>query len=561
MCKWELKMDSEYLPAKKLGYESNKDVKFKYIKKLHINKFRTIKERDIVLGKNITLITGKNGTMKSTLLGLVAHPFSSPNGAIDVFGNQLKTNMRDVFRMSLEKDTERYRYTLNFLSSRDERISESIVVYPRKEENRFRVTVGTSNKSGDGNFSLNTAYLNLKRLFPIIETDANVMKNAVFSDDEKQWISNAYLKIMTRDAFTDFDCISDYKNKNTVGPKNASYDFNSISSGEDNLGNILMKMLAFTRNRTGEDCLQGVFCIDEIEASMHPVALTNLFDFLLRWSKKNKIQIVATTHSLYLIDHALKYQMASSHDSKYDVAVNIISTAHVGNDNNYRVINNPNYKEAYKELTLKNPEDDIQYKVNIICEDEVAVNFIKIILQRKKYKDCINFITNVAGEHENGSHWPGLVSLGKNGHALLEDSIIILDPDVPKDVIQPVKDKGVDILTIPDVFNQSETVGLAIEKAVPKFIFQLDGADKAFELEEKNYYMNSLYQYNIYEKDIISSDKINKYKNWQKDNKVTFNKFLHAYVSANRDFFNIFQQEIMDIVNKKRSKKGMVLIK
>ena len=104
-------MDSEYLPAKKLGYESNKDVKFKYIKKLHINKFRTIKERDIVLGKNITLITGKNGTMKSTLLGLVAHPFSSPNGAIDVFGNQLKTNMRDVFRMSLEKDTERYRYT------------------------------------------------------------------------------------------------------------------------------------------------------------------------------------------------------------------------------------------------------------------------------------------------------------------------------------------------------------------------------------------------------------------------------------------------------------------
>ena len=553
-------MELEYLPAKKLGYESNKNVKFRCIEKLYINKFRTIKDRDIVLGKNITLITGKNGTMKSTILGLIAHPFSSPNGAVDVFNNQLKTHMKDVFRMSLEKDTERYKYTLNFISSRDERICETVVVYPRKEENRFRVTVGTGNKSGDGNFSLNTAYLNLKRLFPIIETNANIMRNAEFTDNERQWISNAYLKIMTRDAFTEFDCISDYKDKNTVGPKNASYDFNSISSGEDNLGNILMKMLAFVRNKVDEDCLQGIFCIDEIEASMHPVALTNLFDFLLNWSKKNKIQIVATTHSLYLIDHALKYQLTSSYDKKQDVAVNIISTAHVGNDNNYRVINNPTYKEAYKELTLKNPEDDIQYKVNIICEDELAENFIKTILQKKKFKDCVNFITNVADDNENGTNWHGLVSLGKNGHALLEDSIIILDPDVSKNAIQPVVDKGVDILIIPDVFNLNKTSGLAIEKAIPKFIFQLDGADKAFGLEEKNYYLNSLYKSNIYDNGITFIDNIKKYKNWRKDNKRVFNKFLYAYVSANRKIFDSFQQEIMDIVNKKRSKKGMALI-
>lgn len=553
-------MELEYLTAKKLGYESNKNVKFKCIEKLCINKFRTIKDRDIVLGKNITLITGKNGTMKSTILGLIAHPFSSPNGAVDVFNNPLKTNMRDVFRMSLEKDTERYKYTLNFLSSLDERICETVVVYPRKEENRFRVTVGTGNKSGDGNFSLNTAYLNLKRLFPIIETNANIMMNAEFSDNERQWISNAYLKIMTRDAFTEFDCISDYKDKNTVGPKNASYDFNSISSGEDNLGNILMKMLAFVRNKTNDDCLQGIFCIDEIEASMHPVALTNLFDFLLKWSKKNNIQIVATTHSLYLIDHALKYQLTSSDDKKQDVAVNIISTAHVGNDKNYRVINNPTYKEAYKELTLKNPEDDIQYKVNIICEDEVAESFIKIILQKKKFKSCVNFITNVSDENENGTHWPGLVSLGRNGHALLEDSIIILDPDVPINAVQPVRDKGVDILVIPDAFNMNKTVGLALEKVIPKFIFQLDGADEAFKAEEKNYYLNSLYRNNIYDSEITYTDGIKKYKNWRKDNKRVFNKFIYAYVSANRKIFNTFQQEIMDIVNKKRSKKGMVLI-
>ena len=138
-------MEVQLCTAKELGYVSNKDVKFKQIKGIHINNFRTLADRDIELGENITIISGKNGTMKSCILGLIAHPFSSPNDATDSFGINLKTDMRDVFFLSLEKDNTQYNYSLIAETSDGKSFAEPIRVYPRKNEGRHRVTVGKDN--------------------------------------------------------------------------------------------------------------------------------------------------------------------------------------------------------------------------------------------------------------------------------------------------------------------------------------------------------------------------------------------------------------------------------
>lgn len=90
--------------ARRVGYTDNKDVKFEYIRGITIKKFRSLKNRNLNLGKYLTVITGKNGTMKSSLLGLLAHPFSSPTNAKDLYGHPLKTDMKDVFKLSLTKD-------------------------------------------------------------------------------------------------------------------------------------------------------------------------------------------------------------------------------------------------------------------------------------------------------------------------------------------------------------------------------------------------------------------------------------------------------------------------
>lgn len=46
------------------------------LKKIHVEKFRGLKNIDIPFGDRITVICGKNGTSKSTILGIVAQIFS-----------------------------------------------------------------------------------------------------------------------------------------------------------------------------------------------------------------------------------------------------------------------------------------------------------------------------------------------------------------------------------------------------------------------------------------------------------------------------------------------------
>lgn len=46
------------------------------IERIHIYEFRKLHDIDIPLGSKVTAIAGKNGTMKTTLLGIIGQPFS-----------------------------------------------------------------------------------------------------------------------------------------------------------------------------------------------------------------------------------------------------------------------------------------------------------------------------------------------------------------------------------------------------------------------------------------------------------------------------------------------------
>ena len=454
------KYDVSYT-AFNIGYTTHKDVKFKYITGIKIQSFRSLKDRYLPLGKNITVITGKNGTMKSSLLGLIAHPFSSPTNAKDLYGQDLKTDMRNVFRLSLEKDPDEYIYYLEAITSKNEFLSEPIRLYCRPGEKRHRITVGENNEAGAGNFSLNTSLITLSRLYPMINTDSHVIA-VNLSEEEQKRISRDYLCIMQRDAFSHFETVSDKKIKNTCGPKDAYYDFNSISSGEDNLGSILCKLLAFERQKSEEDCLQGILCIDEFEASLHPVVQTQFFDYLLKWSKQNHIQIVMTSHSLHLLYHCISLQQ-QAHNEENSISVVNISTMQVGRDHNYRFIPNPDYKTIYTELTYVSPEETHPYKVNVICEDALAKSFLNKLLG-KSIPPCIEVISDISGTE--GSSWKGLVSLAKNGSKLLDDSVIVVDADanIPRNI---------NFSRITKIFDPDN---LPIEKRIVKYVHDLDGS-------------------------------------------------------------------------------------
>ena len=541
-------MDLENSSAKDVGYKKNKDVIFKKIKGIYIKKFRSLSNRQLQLGDYFTLITGKNGTMKSTLLGLIVHPFSSPNDAKDLFDKPLKTTMKDVFRLSTEKDKEKYTYYLLGDTTSEATIAEQIRIYVSKlnpEEKdanikwRHRVTVGKDNTSGLGNFSLNTRYLNLKRLYPIIETEPMPI-DIELSDEEKKFVSKAYARIMQRDEYQSFEEISGLNSKNTCAPTNTYYDFNSISSGEDNLGAIISTLIAFMRNKLPDYDLQGIICIDEIEASLHPVAQKFILEFLFYWAKKHHIQIIATTHSLFLTEQFLELQ--KNHSPQEATLVNI-STQQVGDDNNFKFMINPDFKTIYKELTYSNPSEESTYKVNILCEDDVATKFLKRVIKSKSILNNINFISNVGSD--KGTSWPNYVALAKNAPNILSDSIIILDPDVPQNSLDNLSFKY--ITKIPDPDNY------AIEKRIAKYVYELNGDNILFSDYEKKARQAELLSYHV---DFTGQD-ISPFKKWYSDNKSFFNKAMKQYIENNNILFSQFKLQILEQINEKRKNFGL----
>lgn len=544
-------MEERLCTAKELGYNSNKDVKFKQIKGIHISNFRTLVDRDIELGENVTIISGKNGTMKSCILGLIAHPFSSPNGATDSFGINLKTDMRDVFFLSLEKDNIQYNYSLIAETSEGEQFEEPIRVYPRqnKKESRHRVTVGKDNQAGLGNFLLNTAYVNLKRLYPIVETDA-IREEAEEDLELQKFVADGYSRILQKEAFLHPLKVMEKNKKTTFSPsEDAEYDYKSVSSGEDNIGHILNKMYAFVKNKTNDDNLQGILCIDEIEASLHPVAQKNFLTYIMNWSRQNKVQVVITTHSLYLIQYALLMQKQMR--NKNSLVINIISTAFVGH-NNYRIIKNPPYEVAYKELTFEDMENLAEaYKINVLCEDEVAVDYLKKILTARVITKRLNFIHDMDSDVK-GTSCVIYKKLIKNGERLLENSIVVMDPEVD---LSDLEGKKASYIKLPSRYN------LPIEKELVKYIHDLPGDDHFFVSfnKEQASFLNDFSNYGIsdFSLEALNEEKtIKKFKNWV-DGDKNFKKYLNYYAKHNSDIINPFIEQFLNMLNQKFEERAL----
>jgi len=545
--------EEKYLDAVEYGYEKYKDIAIKKIDGIRLSNFRTFNEKNMDLGDVITVVSGKNGTMKSTLLGLIAHPFSSPNNAQDAFGNPLKTKHGDVFYLSPEKDSEQYIYYLRITTVDDITFEEPIRVYKRKNPNgtyRHRLTVGRDNKEGRGNFMLNTSFVNLKRLIPMIDTNAQIRDEEMEKSLEK-YVSEGYMKILQKDAFSKPVQVSDKAIKQTFGPgEEAQYDYKSISSGEDNIGHILNKMYAFLQYKTNiPSALQGIFCIDEMEASLHPVAQINLFNFIYDWAKKNHIQVVINTHSLYLIQYVIELQYKLK--NKEDIVLNMISTAFVS-DKNYNIIKNPDYNEAYKELTFRDIDTIHEiYKVFIICEDDVAEYFLKRVIAKNRVLSRLEFLHGL-NEGEIGNGCNGLKSLIKNGQKLLNNCIVFFDPDVD---VSDLKKYSSKFLVLPSRY------GMAFEKEVVKYIYDLKGDDEFFKRfnKERDAFINDFSDKEILclsDIERIKKDNVKKYKNWANMNINNFKKYVTYYVKHN-DCVDSFRLELEKTLNDIFTQKGL----
>ncbi|WP_425327879.1 AAA family ATPase [Pseudomonas nitroreducens] len=526
----------EGLPKFFLGFSDNKTIPIKSIAGIKIKRFRSISEQEIKLGSNITVLSGRNGSLKTSLMGLIAHPFTSE--ANDAFEKPLKTTLSEVFKLSPTHDTDDYEYNLVLETTDGSILSEPVRIYwVGDQTNRHRVVVSGAEK-GDGNFSYNTSFLNLKRLYPLVDANAALVSNDKYqlSQQEFKELKDYYEKIFPSSHYSNFGRVYKAKYKTTYAPtgEGSVYDWHSISSGEDNLGAIFNRLLGFQRAFTkGQDAGNGVLCIDEFESSLHPVAQLCLFDYLLKWSEKFKVQVVISTHSLGLIaDIYQNYQNDIEHER---VALNFISKS-LASKGSLPILHNPPFNLAYKELTLKDPVDAVAArKIKILCEDEVAVHFAKKLIKSTKILNSIEFCSSL----DKSNPKPGmsytelkpLATMCARFPVLMDRALALLDPDVPSTFTNKIKDKNL-FLILPDPDN------LAIERRIIAWIISLDNGDDFFSkfgererflLEFKKNGVESL----SYE-EVIDSDEvdISKCKQWANSSPAKFKQYVTFYANT-----------------------------
>jgi len=545
-----------------LGFSDNKEIPISSILGLNIKLFRTFKDQPLLLGENLTILSGRNGTMKTTLMGLLAHSFSS--NAKDAFGNDLKTNLGSVFRLSSEYDDKDYSYDLLLRTSDNAVLSEPVsFYYVGDKTQRHRIVVSGAAK-GDGNFRYNTSFLNLKRLFPLVDTLAAPATDSSISlsDSEAADLKDFYETVFPSSEYEAFQPVHHQKMKTTFGltGTKAKYDWQTISSGEDNLGAIFNRLLGFQRKFIPKQKLgNGILCIDEFESSLHPIAQLQLLDYLYRWSAKYRVQVVISTHSLHLIQHL--YLKHGDNLAAGRIVLNFISKASAANKN-FPILRNPNYELAYKELTLTNPvEAASARKVKIFCEDEMAVHFAKRLVKSQSILNAVEFHSSLnPGDGVVGTSWSGLRALCTQYPLLLEGALALFDADVEKTALDKIKNPDL-YMVLPD------KDGVAIERRIIAFIVSLPNDDKFFVKfkQERDSFLTEFKAASIKSltiSDIIDPKKtpIERCKAWVDQDKAKFKQYI-TYFCDNSDVRETFRNSFIARINKINRKSGLPDIK
>lgn len=536
----------------------NKETEIVRLAGIDIQKFRSFESQGVALGTSVTVFSGRNGSMKTSLMGLIAHPFNSIGH--DAFGKPLKTELREVFKFSETYDQERYEYDLILDVARDKHLRANVAIYYVAEKtNRHRIVVSGAEK-GDGNFTFNTSFLNMKRLYPLVDTKAKPVddEETQLSVKEAEALKDFYENVFPSSEYSAFSPILHKNVKTTFAPTggDAKYDWNAISSGEDNLGAIFGKLVGFQRAYEKNAVRgNGILCIDEFESSLHPVAQIRLFDYLFRWAEKNKVQVVISTHSLHLISYI--YNRHSPNLDAKRIIINFISKGG-GNNNNYPILENPPYDVAFKELTFSDPAEVAEArKIKVYCEDDIAVHFAKRLIKSQTILAAVDFCSSLDPLSTTpGTSSSALKTVCAQYPALLDRAIVLFDGDVDEAAMKKIKDKKL-FLQLPDA------EGLAIERRIMVFIHELQNDDGFFVKfgKERARFLDSFKQSGVRSLDIADikdaqKTSIDICKRWANSNKAQFRKYV-TYYASHAQGREQFVQEFLDRINYMNARQGL----
>lgn len=385
------------------------------IESIYIKKFRKLKDINIKIADRLTIVSGHNGIGKSTILGLIANG-SEYTEMKSLFDKSFRSKFEEIFHLDEEKDyfsvkDNKYQVILKYKydgldlyklcsisrhkDTKNGQEYHRLKIVPRTiDSNGVSIRQQISDIGPSAKVKIPTLYVGLSRLIPIGESDPNFYETTstkTVSEDDETYIKSCYSEVLSNEEFIDGIMIKQnlkHSEKKSLGPTFADYPFKSISVGQDSLTTILTALASFNmlaRELGSQVYKGGILLIDEIDCGLHPFAQKKLISILNKESKRLNLQIIATTHSLTIIQDVLNMKASTSTKNEF---ANIHEVVYLTGTKRPKQYENPGYKQIKNDLFIlpQNNLKDNKTEISVYLEDREAATLFEYIIQNNEDK-------------------------------------------------------------------------------------------------------------------------------------------------------------------------------
>jgi predicted ATPase len=359
-----------------------------FVERIEISNLRGWKGESVNFDYPVVAIVGENGTGKSTLLKVAACAYEHPS----------------------EKNKTFYPSTF-FLNTQWETVQDVSL--------RFRVKIGNNSREytiskrskkwslPDSRLKRNVFIFDISRTLPLDASVgyaklAKLASQEVAADDIAPEYLEELSRILSRDYRSARFVTTDVPGNKRVGVLTRDFGDNSQfhqGAGEDTTLDLFEVLQSIPE--------YSLLIIDEVEASLHPKAQRRLIRFLLKFSRKKRIQIVLSTHSPYVLEELPpegRILLLKGKDH-----VNVV----------YGVS---------PELALSRIDDSNYPELFLFCEDAPSVAWTREILKRSEGAD--NLLPRVSFVAAGASNVVAMLGQLASENKLPYKSFGVLDGDV-----------------------------------------------------------------------------------------------------------------------------------
>ena len=438
------------------------------LKRLIIKKFRALTNVEIEFGTHVTVICGKNGTSKSSILGVAAQIFSfekdyttnTPLNFQTVTGSPFKSLPAEHFRFSDRYDTpgsldveiELFDGYSNSDAGGNLQLSTRTTSGKKIARPILRNNTTTTEGNKSRNFTHPVIFLSLRRLQPISTRDYEICDfDYLNTVTNKRHFINLNNELLNK---TSSHATGTSGSINSAVAYGDNYDHDSVSAGEDNAGQIILALMSFRKLQSEYSNYKGgLLLIDEADAGLFPAAQVKLIEILERECSQLSLQVVMTSHSPTLIEET--YNLSQKYQRKFKTIYLSDTFGPV------RSLHDISWLDIYADLhttTLPNVGKYSPPKINVYFEDGEAQDMFKAIMYRDPTNKFISQIKDVSLGCAN------YIQLAKK--QILEfsaKSVIVLDGDVSNTALPK------SIITLPGT--------LPPDQLIFEFLFNLPSSD------------------------------------------------------------------------------------